>query len=35
LFEGRDHFTCGEDGWETVADLALEWAQAPESGELA
>jgi pimeloyl-ACP methyl ester carboxylesterase len=25
-FEGRDHWTCGEAGWETVADYALEWA---------
>jgi hypothetical protein len=25
-FEGRDHWTCGEPGWETVADYALEWA---------
>jgi hypothetical protein len=22
-FEGRDHWTCGEPGWETVADYAL------------
>jgi pimeloyl-ACP methyl ester carboxylesterase len=25
-FQGRDHFTCGAPGWETVADRALEWA---------
>ena len=25
-FPGRSHWTCGEDGWEEVADLALEWA---------
>jgi pimeloyl-ACP methyl ester carboxylesterase len=25
-FEGRDHWTCGEPGWEAVADYALEWA---------
>jgi len=25
-FDGRDHFTCGEPGWEMVADYALDWA---------
>ena len=25
-FPGRDHFTCGEPGWEEVADYALAWA---------
>lgn len=25
-FEGRGHWTCGEPGWEAVADYALEWA---------
>jgi len=25
-FPGRSHFTCGEPGWEEVADYALEWA---------
>lgn len=35
LFEGRDHFTCGEAGWETVADFALDWARNPRGGELA
>jgi pimeloyl-ACP methyl ester carboxylesterase len=35
LFEGRDHFTCGEDGWEAVADFALNWAQNPTNGVLA
>ena len=25
-FEGRSHFTVGQDGWEEVADYALEWA---------
>lgn len=25
-FEGRAHFTCGEPGWEAVADYALDWA---------
>ena len=27
-FEGRSHYTVGEDGWEEVADYALEWAEA-------
>jgi pimeloyl-ACP methyl ester carboxylesterase len=35
LFPGRDHFTCGEPGWEAVADFALDWALAPVAGELA
>ncbi len=35
VFPGRDHYTCGEDGWETVADFALEWALAPQPGVLA
>ena len=26
LFDGRSHWTCGEPGWEQVADYALEWA---------
>lgn len=34
LFEGRDHYTCGEAGWEAVADFALEWAKNPIPGEL-
>ena len=25
-FEGRSHYTVGQDGWEEVADYALEWA---------
>jgi hypothetical protein len=25
-FAGRSHWTCGEPGWETVADFALDWA---------
>ena len=25
-FPGRSHFTVGQDGWEEVADYALEWA---------
>lgn len=23
---GRSHWTCGEPGWEEVADYALDWA---------
>jgi len=34
LFPGRDHFTCGEEGWEQVADFALDWALNPVAGEL-
>jgi pimeloyl-ACP methyl ester carboxylesterase len=34
VFPGRDHFTCGEPGWEAVADFALDWALAPVPGEL-
>jgi len=26
-FAGRSHWTCGEPGWEAVADYALEWAE--------
>lgn len=25
-FPGRSHWTCGEDGWEEIADTALDWA---------
>jgi pimeloyl-ACP methyl ester carboxylesterase len=25
-FPGRSHWTCGEPGWEEVADYALTWA---------
>jgi DNA-binding NarL/FixJ family response regulator len=25
-FPGRSHFTLGQDGWEEVADYALDWA---------
>jgi pimeloyl-ACP methyl ester carboxylesterase len=25
-FPGRSHYTCGEPGWEAVADYALDWA---------
>jgi hypothetical protein len=28
------HYTCGEDGWEAVADFALDWALAPTWGDL-
>ncbi|MFF4369266.1 alpha/beta hydrolase [Streptomyces sp. NPDC001594] len=34
LFDGRSHYTCGEDGWEAVADLALDWALTPTPGVL-
>ncbi len=34
VFQGRDHYTCGEAGWEAVADFALEWALNPVAGEL-
>ena len=34
LFPGRSHYTCGEDGWEQVADFALDWALAPKPGDL-
>jgi peptide-methionine (S)-S-oxide reductase len=27
-FPGRSHFTVGQEGWEEVADYALEWAEA-------
>ena len=33
-FAGRDHFTCGEPGWEAVADFALDWALNPAPGVL-
>ena len=26
-FPGRSHYTLGQDGWEKVADYALEWAE--------
>jgi pimeloyl-ACP methyl ester carboxylesterase len=32
LFPGRSHYTCGERGWEQVADFALDWALAPTAG---
>ncbi|MEO3764424.1 alpha/beta hydrolase [Streptomyces sp. B8F3] len=28
-FPGRSHYICGEDGWEEVADFALDWAIEP------
>ncbi|MFJ9826739.1 alpha/beta hydrolase [Streptomyces sp. NPDC101160] len=34
LFDGRSHYTCGEPGWEAVADLALDWALSPTAGDL-
>jgi pimeloyl-ACP methyl ester carboxylesterase len=34
LFPRRSHFTCGEPGWQEVADFAINWAQAPVAGEL-
>ena len=30
-FAGRTHFTVGQDGWEEVADYALDWAVAHAS----
>ena len=33
-FAGRSHYTCGEKGWEEVADFALDWALAPAAGNL-
>jgi alpha-beta hydrolase superfamily lysophospholipase len=30
-FPGRSHFTIGQDGWEEVADYALDWALAHTS----
>jgi len=30
----RSHCTCGEAGWEQVADFALDWALTPTSGDL-
>jgi pimeloyl-ACP methyl ester carboxylesterase len=28
-FPGRSHWTAGQEGWEAVADFALDWAQNP------
>lgn len=33
-FPGRSHYTCGEEGWESVADFALDWAFEPTPDEL-
>ncbi|MFI8524788.1 alpha/beta hydrolase [Promicromonospora sukumoe] len=32
-FEGRDHWTCGAEGWQEVADHALAWAQKHASAD--
>jgi hypothetical protein len=34
LFPGRSHYTCGEPGWEEVADFVLNWALPPKAGNL-
>jgi pimeloyl-ACP methyl ester carboxylesterase len=31
-FPGRSHYTLGQDGWEEVADYALDWAVTPRTG---
>lgn len=31
-FPGRSHYTLGQDGWEEVADFALDWALHPTAG---
>ena len=33
-YPGRCHYTLGQDGWEEVADFALEWARNPIPAEL-
>ncbi len=33
-FAGRTHYTVGQDGWEEVADYALDWALAPKASEI-
>jgi pimeloyl-ACP methyl ester carboxylesterase len=33
-FAGRSHYTCGDQGWESVADFELDWALAPTAGNL-
>ena len=30
-FDDRPHLTCAVDGWEAVADYALDWALSPSS----
>jgi pimeloyl-ACP methyl ester carboxylesterase len=32
-FAGRAHYTIGQDGWEEVADYALDWAAAHAQGQ--
>ena len=32
VFPGRDHFTCGEPGWEAVADFAPRLGPRPGRG---
>ena len=34
-FPGRSHFTLGQEGWEEVADVALDWALEASGGKLA
>jgi pimeloyl-ACP methyl ester carboxylesterase len=34
VFDGRDHYTCGEPGWEAVADFALNRSLDPTEGVL-
>ncbi|MEL6769615.1 MAG: alpha/beta fold hydrolase [Bacteroidota bacterium] len=33
IFEGRSHFTCGEPGWEHVADYILDWYEGLPSAQ--
>src|SRR5215470_15633575 len=33
IFEGRSHFTCGEQGWENVADYILDWYEKQYSAQ--
>lgn len=33
-FPGRSHYTVGQDGWEAVADFALDWSLDPKAGDL-
>lgn len=32
IYEGRSHFTCGEPGWESLADHILDWYESLEVG---
>lgn len=34
-FPGRTHYTLGQDGWEEVADYALNWAETHVRGQVA